>query len=87
MKDPKALYDEWESATPPMPKQFMQMLAQSGLFSPIQMQYIKALMKNPAQAAPPTPGAQAVPQPDPGVGTPESSAFGPSNPVPGQGGL
>lgn len=76
--------DEWENATPPMPKQFLQMIAQSGLFSPIQMQYIKALMKNPAQGAPTPPqGAQAVPQPDSGVGTPESSAFGPANPMPG----
>lgn len=90
MKDPRALMDEWEQATPPMPKQFLQMLAQSGIVSPLQMKFIQALLKNPAAGAPTPPqGAPApVSQPDAGVGTQESSALGPANPVPkGPGGL
>lgn len=83
--------DEWEKASPPAPKQFMQMIAESGLFSPIQMKYIQALMKNPMAAAPAAPagagmppgGAAAPVSPaNAGTGTPESSALGPASPVP-----
>ena len=77
--DPRKLMDDWEQAAPPMPKQFLEMISQSGLFSPIQMQYIKALMKNPNAGVTP-PAAGGVSQPDPGVGT-ANSALGPANPL------